>query len=165
VEQLGDRVGPDAGVALDRPSRLRRRCHREHDTALGAQIVGGGREHAGLAGTGRADHQHQPIVPGDRGRGVGLQRIQALAADRGRRCGWVGLGGHRPRQDRFFLSEDRLGREAGGGRLDPHRPTIRVPSGRVAVRVEVDELVEDVVGGSLDGGGPAVSRLLRHGSL
>ena len=46
-----------------------------------SEVVAGGGEHAGLAGPGRADHQHQPVVAGDRCGGVGLQRIQPVAVD------------------------------------------------------------------------------------
>ncbi len=76
MKQLGDGVGRDAGVALDRPGRLRGRRDGEHDTALCVQVVGGGGEHAGLAGAGRADDEHEPIVAGDGGGGVGLQRVE-----------------------------------------------------------------------------------------
>ena len=82
VEQLGDGVGADAGVALEGAGRLRRRRHREHDPTVRVQVVGGGGEHAGLAGTGRADDQHEPVVAGDRRRGVGLQRIETVAGRR-----------------------------------------------------------------------------------
>ena len=78
VEQLGDGVGRDAGVALDRAGRLRRRRHREHDTAVGVEVVGGGGEHAGLAGAGRSDDEHEPVVAGDGRGGVGLQRIEPV---------------------------------------------------------------------------------------
>ena len=77
------------------------------------------------------------------------------SVDRGRRGGRVGLGGHRPREDRFLLGEHRLGREPGCGRFDPHRPAIRAAPGGVAGRVEVDELAEDLVGRSLQRLGPA----------
>ena len=165
VEQLGDGVGRDAGVALHRAGRLRRRRDGEHDTPVSVEVVGGGGEHAGLAGTGRPDDEDEAVVAGDGGSGVGLQRIQPVPVHRGGRCRRVGLGGHRPRHDRFLLGEHRLGREPGCGRFDPHRPAIRAASGGVAGRVEIDELGEDMVGGSLEGGGPAVTRLLRHGAL
>ena len=48
---------------------------------LGVQVVDGGGEHPGLAGTGRADHQHETVVAGDRGGGVGLQHIEAGPID------------------------------------------------------------------------------------
>ena len=148
-----------------RPGRLRRRRHGEHDTPVSVEVVGGGGEHAGLAGAGRADDEDEAVVAGDGRGGVGLQRIQPVPVDGGGRCGRVGLGGHRPREDRFLLGEHRLGREPGCGRFDPHRPAIRAAPGGVAGRVEVDELCEDMVGGSLEGVGPAVSRQLRHGAL
>ena len=87
-------------------------------------------QHAGLAGTGRADHQHQPVVAGHRRRGVGLQHIQPVPIHGRRRCRRVGLGVHRPREDVFLLGQHRLGGEAGSGRFDPHRPAIRRPPRR-----------------------------------
>ena len=165
VEQLGDGVGGNAGVALDRSGRLRGRRDGEHDTTLCVKVVGGGGEHAGLAGPGRADDEDEPIVAGDGRCGIGLQRIETVPVDGGGGCGRVGLGGHRPRQDRFLLGEHRLGREPGRGRFDPHRPAIRHPPSRVAWWVEVDELGEHVVGGTFERGGPAASRHLRHGTL
>ena len=72
----------DAGVALDGSGRLGGRRHREHDTAVRAEVVGGGLEHAGLAGAGRADHEHEPVAAGHRCGGVGLQRIETVAVDR-----------------------------------------------------------------------------------
>ena len=165
VEQLGDGVGGDAGVALHGARRLRCRRQREHDSTMRVDIRRGGGEHAGLAGASGADHQDEPVVAGDGSGGVGLQRVETVPDDRGGWCGRVGLGGHRPRDDRFFLGEDHLGREAGCGRLDPHRPAIRAASGHVAGRVEVDKLGDDVVGRPLQGGGPAASRLLGHGTL
>ena len=155
----------DAGVALERAGRLRRRRDGEHDTPVSVEVVGGGGEHAGLAGAGRSDDQDEAVVAGDGGRGVGLQRIQPVPVDRGGRCGRVGLGGHRPRHDRFLLGEHRLGREAGCGRFDPHRAAVRAASGGASGRIEVDELGEYTVGSSLEDAGPAVTRQVRHGAL
>jgi hypothetical protein len=72
VEQLGDSVGADAGVALERAGCLRRRRDGEHVTTLCVEVVGGSGEHAGLAGTGRSDHEHEPIVSGHGRCGIGL---------------------------------------------------------------------------------------------
>ena len=48
----------------------------------GVQVVGGGAEHARLAGTGRADDEHEAIIAGDRGGSVGLQPVEAVAVRR-----------------------------------------------------------------------------------
>ena len=165
VKQLGDGVGGNAGVALDRSGRLRGRCDGEHDPAVCVKIVGSGGEHAGLAGAGGPDDEDEPIVAGDGRCGIGLQRVETVLVDGGGGCGRAGLGGHRPRHDRFLLSEHRPRREPGRGRFDPHRPAIRHPPGRVAWWVEVDELGEHVVGGTFERGRPAASRHLPHGAL
>ena len=75
------------------------------------------------------------------------------------------MGGHGPGEDRLFLGEDRVGREPWCGGLDPDGTAIGLPNGGVAGWIEIDELVDDVVGGPLQGGRPAVARLLRHRSL
>ena len=165
VEELGDRVGCDAGVALDRSCCLCGGRHREHDPAMCAEVVGGRLEHAGLAGAGRSDDEDEPVAAGHRCCGGSLQGIETVAVDRRGGCGRVGLGGHRPREDRLLLGQDGLGCEPWGGGLDPHRTAVGLAHGGVAGRVEVDELVDDVVGGPFEGGGPAVTRLLGHGPL
>ena len=78
VEQLGDGVGRDAGVALEGACRLRRRRYAEDDTAVRVEVVGGSGEHAGLAGAGRPDDEDEAIVAGDGRRGIGLQRIETV---------------------------------------------------------------------------------------
>ena len=137
----------------------------EHDAALVVEVVGGGGEHAGLAGTGRTDDEHEAVVAGDGGRRLGLHHVESGPVDGGGRCRRVGLGRHRPGDDVLLLGEHRLGGEAGSGRFDPHRPAIRRPPLRVARWVEVDQVLEHPVGGSFDGVEPAASRHLRHGSL
>ena len=86
VKQLGDGVGGNAGVALDRSGRLRGRRDGEHDPALCMKVVGGGGEHAGLAGAGGADDEDQPIVAGDGRCGIGLQRVETFPVDGGAGC-------------------------------------------------------------------------------
>ena len=48
---------------------------------VGVQVVDGGGEHPRLARTGRADDQHDTVVAGHRGGGVGLQHIEAGPID------------------------------------------------------------------------------------
>ena len=50
-------------------------------TMVGVQVGDGGGEHPRLARTGRADHQHETVVAGHRGSGVGLQHIEAGPID------------------------------------------------------------------------------------
>ena len=71
------------------------------------EVVDGAASMRGLAGPGRADHQHQPVVAGDRRGGVGLQHVEPGRDDRRRRRRLVGLGVHRPGEDRFLLGQDR----------------------------------------------------------
>ena len=165
VEQLGDRVRWNAGVTLDGSGGLGGRRHREHGPFVLQQILSGGAQHAGLASPGRADHQHQRVIASHRCSGIGLQRIQTVAIDGRRWSGGVGLGGHGPREDRLLLGEHALGGVAGGGRLDPHRPAIRPTLSGVAGRVQIDQLSENVIRRPLQRCRPAVSRLVRHGTL
>ena len=65
VEQLGHRVGSDPGVSFEGSCRLGRRRHPEHVAAVLVEVGGGGGEHAGLAGAGGSDDQHEPVVAGD----------------------------------------------------------------------------------------------------
>ena len=130
----------------------------EHLAAVVVEVVGGGGEHAGLAGTGRADDQDQSIVAGDRGRRLALHHVETGPLDRARRGRRVGLGCHRPGDDVFFLGQHRLGRVPGCTRFDPHRPTVRVAPRRVARRVDIDQVVDDTLGGAFDGIEPTVSR-------
>ena len=80
-------------------------------TAVGVEVVDGGAQHRGLAGAGRADDEHEPVVAGDRCGGVGLQHIQTCRLDGGGWCGVVGLGVERPGEDEFFFGEDLVGRD------------------------------------------------------
>ena len=165
VQQLGDGVCRDAGITLQGPCCFRCRRHREHHPTVRMQILGGSDERARLAGTSWADNQHEPIVTGQGGAGVALQHIQTVPVDRGGRCRRVGLGGHRPREDRLLLHQHRVRREPGCGRFDPHRPPVRFPPGRFAGRVKVDQRAEHPVSRPLQRLGPAVTRRLRHGTL
>ena len=63
MEQLGDGVGAHPGVPFQYPGCFRGRGDTEHGATLGVQVVDGGGEHAGLARTSRADHQHEPVLP------------------------------------------------------------------------------------------------------
>ena len=124
VDQFGDGVCAQPDVTLHDAGRFRRRRHPEHDPAIPLQVVDGGLQHAGLAGTGRADHQHQPVLSGDGGRGVGLQHVQPRHVDGGRRCRVGGLGVERPRHDVFFLGEHGVAGEVWRDRVQPHRAAI-----------------------------------------
>ena len=85
MEQLGHGVGAHTGVPFKYPGRFRRRGHTEHRAMLGVQVGDSGGEHPGLARTGRADDQHETVVAGHRGGGFGLQHIETVAVDSGRR--------------------------------------------------------------------------------
>ena len=166
VEQFGHGVGGDAGVVFEDTGGLGGRRQPEQRPPLAVQVVDGGSQHAGLAGTGRTDHQHQP-------RRRRRQRPPPLACNTssphgvhgGRRCRRVQLRVDRPGDDVFLLGQHRLGREARGGRFDPHRSSIRCPPRRSVGRVEVDQILDHPVGGSFDGVEPTASRHLRHRTL
>ena len=94
---------------------------------LRVEVVDGGGEHAGLAGAGRADDQHQPVVAGDRRGGVGLQRSspsRSTVVDGAGGSAWASIAHVRIASS---WARTGLGGEAGCGRLDPHRPAIRRP--------------------------------------
>ena len=147
VQQLRDRVRSHGGLGFEDTGRLRRRRHTEHHPSLPGEVVDGGGEHRGLAGTGRADHQHQPIRPRDRGGGLGLHHIEPARVHGGRRCGRVELCVHRPADDVFLLGQHVAAGVMTGRRFDPHRPPIRTPSTSArVVGVEIDTLRQDRVG-------------------
>ena len=146
VEQLRDRVGRHPGLAFQHPRRLRGRRDTEHPTPLLVEIVDRGAKHRGLAGTRRSDHHHQPVAAGDRGSSVGLQHIETLGGDRGRRGGWVELGVEGPGDDRFLLADHLTRRHLRGDGFDPHRPPIRpAPLAVTPGRVKLDALREHPV--------------------
>ena len=124
MEQLGDGVGAHAGVPFEHPGCFRRRGDTEHGTTLGVQVVDGGGEHPRLARTGRTDHQHETVLAGHRGGGVGLQHIEAGALDGPRRRRGFGLSIDRPGENPLLLDEHRLGGEPRRRWLDPQRATI-----------------------------------------
>ena len=99
VEEFGDGVGGDGGLSLQDPSRLGGGRDPEHGPAPAGEIVHGPFQGGGLAGTGRADHDDQPVGAGHRGGGVGLQLVQTGPGHgRLRAPGSSGLRFHRPRQ-------------------------------------------------------------------
>ena len=123
-------------------------------------------QHRRLARAGRSDDHHQPVGAGDRGGGVGLQHVQPVTVDGGRRARVVGLGVDRPGEDAFLLGEDRVAGEVRGGRFEPHRPAIRHRAGGPPVgRVEIDAALDDLVGGPFQRGRPPLSRHRGHGGL
>ena len=130
----------------------------EHRPTLRLQVGDGGGEHGGLAGTGRADDHHQPVLTGDGGGGVRLEHIEAVPLDRWRWLRVVELGVEHPGEDRFLLGEDVVAGDLGGDRLDPHRPTIRPPTRRVvAGGVQVDALAEHPLHRPIDGLRPPIT--------
>jgi hypothetical protein len=64
---------------------LRCRGDAEHGPAGAAQILGGGAQGGGLAGTGGADDEDEAIVSGDGCSGAGLEDVEVLRAHGGRR--------------------------------------------------------------------------------
>ena len=67
--------------------------------AVGVEVGDGSARASGLAGTGRADDQHEPVVAGDRRGGVGLQHIEPVPSTVVDGAGRVGLGVDRPGED------------------------------------------------------------------
>ncbi len=80
VEELGDGVGRHAGLGFQDTGRLGRRGEPDHRSGLCVEIGDGGLEHACLAGTGRADDEHESIVSGDRARCVVLTVVERVVA-------------------------------------------------------------------------------------
>ncbi len=120
------------------------------------EVVDGCGEHAGLAGTGRADDEDEPIIAGHRAGPGALATVEAGVGDRGRRCWLVGLGVDRPGDDVFLLGEDVLARHLARGWFDQQRPTIRpTPPSTVGRWVEVDAAVEHDIGTDLERPRPA----------
>ena len=111
------------------------------------EVVDGGGEHRGLARTGRADHQHQPIRTRHRSSGLGLHHIEPTRVHAGGRCGWVELRVHRPADDVLLLGQHLAAGVMTSGWFDPHRAPIRTPPPRArVVGVEIDTLRQDRVG-------------------
>ena len=88
--------------------RLRRRGDPEHRPAL----AGRGRRRRRRASSScrrRPGRRRRPADrAGDRRGGVGLQDVEPVAVDGGRRVRVVGLGVERPGEDAFFLGQDRV---------------------------------------------------------
>ena len=70
---------------------------------------------------------------GDRRGGVGLEDVEPVPVDGGRRCRVVELGVDGPGQDPFLLGQDRRGGVVGAVGFQPHRPAIRRPAAAGAV--------------------------------
>ena len=106
VEEFGD------GVASSSRSRLRSfrapsrsvRARTRHGPGP-AEVVDRGFEHGGLAGPGRSDDQHEPVLPGDGCGGVDLHHVERPRLIVTDGCG-VELVVDRPGQDVFFLGEN-----------------------------------------------------------
>lgn len=60
VQELGEPVGWDAGLAFEHAGGLRRGGHTEHAAVVFGEVVDRGPEHRGLTGTGRAAAQRCP---------------------------------------------------------------------------------------------------------
>ena len=105
----GRRVGPIRGAVWRRCRRASRSRVRGHGppSRSGRRRTPGDRGRGDrrprrasivvLPVAGRADDHHQPVVAGDRRGGVGLQHVEPVAVDRGRRCGLVESGRRAPR--------------------------------------------------------------------
>ena len=131
VEQLGDGVGTDAGVAFEDAGGLRRRCHPEHRATLArarsSPAAASMRVLPAPAGPTTSTRRSSPATEAAASACI---TSRPCAVDGGRRCRRVGLGLHRPGDDVLLLGEHRFGGEAGSGRFDPHRPAIRRPPRR-----------------------------------
>ena len=92
VEQFDDGVGAQSRVALENACSLRGRGDAEHRSPLRGEVGDSSAQDAGLAGTGRPNDQHKPVVSGDGCRGVGLEHVEVADVDRRRRLRVGGLG-------------------------------------------------------------------------
>ena len=166
VEQLGDGVAVHPGLTFQDPGGFGGGGDTEHRPIPRRQVLHGPLQGGGLAGAGRADHHDQTVGAGDRRGGVGLQHVEPVPVDGGRRLRLVGLGVDRPGQHPFLLGEDRVAGDVRGGRLQPDRTAIRHSAAEVlAGGVEVDAVVDHPVTAPFQGRRPALSRHLGHGRL
>jgi hypothetical protein len=166
MQQLGNRVGAQSRVALEHACGFRGRGDAEHGSPLRGEVGDGGAQGAGLAGAGRPDDEHEPVVSGDGGGGVGLEYVKAADVDRRRGLRVGGLGVHGPGEHAFFLGEHGLAGEVWRGWLEPHRAAIGAPSSRRRVlRVELHAACDDLIAQPLQRDGPLVAVEFRHRAL
>ena len=97
------------------------------------EIGNGGGEGAGLAGPGRAHHEHEPVVAGDRRGGrlcwSGSSRV-SFSRSRGvvvEGVGGVGRVVEGPREEVFFLGKDGPGRVRPDHWIHPDQAPVGVP--------------------------------------
>ncbi len=120
------------------------------------EVGRGGVQHGGLAGPGRPDDQHQPVMSRDSGGGFGLHHVETNRGDGGGWCWRVELSVDRPGDDVFFLGEDVIAGVVAGGRFDPHRTSIGSAASGVGVgRVEINTPLQHRVRGAFECGRPA----------
>lgn len=147
VEQLGDGVGGHAGLVAQHLGGLGGGRHAEEGPPLAAKVLDGAAEGRRLARAGRADHENEPIVACDRRGGVGLQDVEAVPVEAGRRVGRSVVGVDDEGEDALLLGQHALMGEVGFAGGEPDRAAVRRSHRRVLVRrVEGDAGGDDAVG-------------------
>ena len=156
VEELGDGVAVHPGLTFEDPGGFGGGGDTEHRPVPGRQVLHGPLQRGGLAGAGRADDHHETVGAGDRRGGVGLEHVESVPLDGGRRrrfVGWASIAQASTRSSSARIASLVM---CGCGWLQPDRAAIRHPAAEaLAGGVEVDAVVDHPVTGPFEGRRPA----------